>query len=1157
MGEGNTASRGGRSGQSQSSLSSSKTGSSSQKDKKLKRGGKEEKNNSSVKGATRRAHTNLEKPLKENGKVSSTKGPVNDNAGAKPDKASGRSNINVEKRGGSGRRGDTARKKGCSVEKKAKEEVSREKNGKKVVRASFPSEIIGQSKETCFPEHFDLEEMANGISSGSIFSGVFRVNAGARNEGFVTLKGLPNDVFIPGACNQNRAIEGDKVALRIKPPSEWYPPKGARKNSAILNSGKEGIKSNAKSSKKNKKKNGTQRGQHASEAGSTTTAYNVPPSMEGKRIRQMTPPVWLGYNTDIVASPSMMVSPSGGDLAMTLVEDGNNDQLLVARTQEDQLAENCSDSLHTMLDPVSTVDFLVQTFQKAHLDPKVHDKKVEDATWKTLSTSPTTANEERFRLASPDAGGLDAINSLLISKEFKGWRPTAEVVGILEPSPRRQNIVGVFRYDGDRVYVMPCDPRMPPLQVDKGRIQEQGLHRLLEEAAQSVDGMQRTLVSSALKSWKASEHFPYADQIRVIGLSGNLQCETKAILEAEQIKDDDGFNEEVLECLPSLPWKASEADLADRRDFRDHRVFSIDPPTARDLDDALSIEVLDNGLFRIGVHIADVSYFVRPGTALDVEASERSTSVYLVDRVIPMLPRPLCEDLCSLNPGVDRLCMSIVWDMNSNGDIRKTWMGRTVIHSCAKLSYPHVQEMIEKNALGKDACLKPEEVNIHGSNSWEDIVADCLRLHSVAQNLRRRRFTEGGALRLDNTRLYFDLDSDGNPVSYGVYEQKDANRLVEEFMLKANMSAAEFISQVFPQRALLRSHPPPNAEKMQEIPDMIARLLPDMPSFKVSSAHEIYQSLISLQEALYSNPETASDAGFIMDVVTLLCTKPMQLAKYFCTGDEPDEFLWRHYALSVEYYTHFTSPIRRYPDILVHRLILAALDVVRERCEMPLKDDSSLQVEVALVRNDTTGGDASPDDDDEDEGDDEVVLQKHQIFDTETISRLAAHANDRKLAAKNAQDGALKLYLASFLLEKPQVFEGIVANLGGHLFFDVYIPDLGMDVRVWTADALKGGQKAIDAKWNAAESVLRLSLPPSSTRDGTDAQPDYSDVPSITNLTNPKNLSHCQLPLELRALSRLPLVLGGRRSEMSGSPSGLLAKIFFGPLQLALNDMTQ
>lgn len=319
----------------------------------------------------------------------------------------------------------------------------------------------------------------------------------------------------------------------------------------------------------------------------------------------------------------------------------------------------------------------------------------------------------------------------------------------------------------------------------------------------------------------------------------------------------------------------------------------------------------------------------------------------------------------------------------------------------------------------------PDGVRVYDDHAWKDVAEDSLRLYKISKHLRKKRF-DNGALRLDNVKLFFQLDEDGSPADFGAYVVTDANRLIEEFMLAANMAAARIIADAFPDRAMLRRHPPPNKERMEELKQTVEFLFPELPPIDVRSAGSIQRWLLEAK-ALLEDKDPAA-----MEVITMMCTRPMQLAEYFCTGDENNMDEWRHYALAVTHYTHFTSPIRRYPDILVHRTLMAALEK-KNGMKMVSKKE---------------------------------LVEKHGLFEREMVSSLAKHANDRKLAAKSAQDNALKVYLSYYLMEHPGVYDGIVTGVGGTDFFDVYVPALGVDVRVHVDRLLVGGEHAIRSTWN-------------------------------------------------------------------------------------------
>uniref|UniRef100_A0A803XP64 DIS3 like 3'-5' exoribonuclease 2 n=1 Tax=Meleagris gallopavo TaxID=9103 RepID=A0A803XP64_MELGA len=418
-------------------------------------------------------------------------------------------------------------------------------------------------------------------------------------------------------------------------------------------------------------------------------------------------------------------------------------------------------------------------------------------------------------------------------------------------------------------------------------------------------------------------------------------------------------------------------------------IFTIDPSTAKDLDDALSCKQLPDGNFEVGVHIADVSYFVLEETALDKVASERATSVYLVQKVIPMLPKLLCEELCSLNPMRDRLTFSVMWKVTPKGKILDEWFGRTVICSCAKLSYDHAQSMIENP--GK--VFSPEELPpISPQHSVAEIQQAVLNLHRIAQHLRKQRFIDG-ALRLDQLKLSFTLDQEsGMPQGCYIYQYRDSNKLVEEFMLLANMAVAHQIYRSFPEQALLRRHPPPQSKLLNDLMEFCHQVGLEIDFSSAGSLHK------SLNETF--GADKYSEAR--KEVLTNMFSRPMQMALYFCTGVLKDETLFRHYALNVPFYTHFTSPIRRYADVVVHRLLSASLGI------------------------------SSP-----------VKMEK------EAIQRQAEHCNDRKMASKRVQELSTDLFFAVFVREcGPLESEAMVMGVLNEAF-DVLVLKFGVQKRIY------------------------------------------------------------------------------------------------------------
>ena len=524
-----------------------------------------------------------------------------------------------------------------------------------------------------------------------------------------------------------------------------------------------------------------------------------------------------------------------------------------------------------------------------------------------------------------------------------------------------------------------------------------------------------TLMIARLKEWHREapldSNFAKGVFARSLGEAGEIEPETDSILLINEI-DSSPFCQEVLDCLPKdLPWKIPQEELESRRDFRDVCVFTIDPATARDLDDALHCKKLDDGTFEIGVHIADVSFFVKEGTALDEVASSRATSTYMVQKVIPMLPRLLCEELCSLNPSEDRLTFSVVWKIDGSGVVQDEWMGKGIIRSRVKLSYEHAQEMIDnpEKVWGEE-----EHPPLASGATITDIVLRVRNLHEIAVKLRRKRF-ENGTLRLDKAKISFDLDGKtGLPIGWHPYIQRESNKLIEEFMLFANLAVAHRIYKAFSEKAMLRCHPKPDARQLEEI-----RALCN--SIGINFSHE---SSKGIQETLNTFPPNSPEHL----VLSHLSMKPMKAAKYFCAAaaeGDPEEFL--HYALSVPLYTHFTSPIRRYPDVIVHRLLAACLDV-----------------------------------------------QPEPGFTSEDLDVIAARCNDKKLAAKKAGEASVELYLGAFVREcGPLTEDGIVVSVM-HESVDVLVPDFGIIKRVYFkySDEVKSFEFQEGHKSRAAEVLI-------------------------------------------------------------------------------------
>ncbi|XP_022855042.1 exosome complex exonuclease RRP44 homolog A [Olea europaea var. sylvestris] len=424
-------------------------------------------------------------------------------------------------------------------------------------------------------------------------------------------------------------------------------------------------------------------------------------------------------------------------------------------------------------------------------------------------------------------------------------------------------------------------------RIPKIRIQTRQLGNLLDK---------RIIVS--VDSWDCLSRYPSGHYVRTIGEIGDRETEVEVVLIENDI-DARPFSSQVLACLPPLPWSVSSEDLANpvRQDLRHLRVFSVDPPGCKDIDDALHCTTLPNGNFEVGVHIADVTNFVHPGTPLDDEAAQRGTSVYLVDRRIDMLPKPLTEDICSLRADVERLAFSVIWEMTPEAEIISTRYTKTIIKSSAALSYVEAQARMDDSRL------------------MDPLTTDLRNMNALAKVMRQRRI-DRGAITLASAEVKFQIDTETHdPLDIGMYQIREANQMVEEFMLAANVSVAEKILKHFPLCSLLRRHPSPTKEMLE-------------PLVRTAAAVGFFLDVSSSKALADSLDRAVGDDPYFNKLIRILATRCMTQAVYFCSGDlSPAEF--SHYGLAAPLYTHFTSPIRRYADVIVHRLLAASLGTTK------------------------------------------------------------------------------------------------------------------------------------------------------------------------------------------------------------------------------------
>lgn len=529
------------------------------------------------------------------------------------------------------------------------------------------------------------------------------------------------------------------------------------------------------------------------------------------------------------------------------------------------------------------------------------------------------------------AGALDGDRVMVaVARRSRDGELEGTITEVVERS--RRPYIGTAQLTTNSIFITPDSRRIgTDIRLERKRYPE------VEEGDK---------IAVRVVAWDEGERLPEGELVERLGRAGDNDTEMHAILAEFDLPYH--FEKEVTMAAERIAGEITAEEVAKRRDMREVVTFTIDPADAKDFDDALSLRQVKEGVWEIGVHIADVTHYVTPGSVVDDEAVERATSVYLVDRTVPMLPERLCNDLCSLRPNEDKLSFSAVFTLNDDAEILDEWFGRTVIHSDRRFTYEEAQAVIESGA--------------------GDYAEEITTLNRLAQRLRKERFRHG-AIAFERDEVRFRLDDEGRPIGVYTKVQKEANQLIEEFMLLANRRVAEFCAhrvvngRRVPRPMVYRVHDEPSEDKLGRFRDFALRF---GHYFKAQKGRAVAKEMNKLLSTIAGSAEA--------NAITTLAVRSMAKAVY--TTDNIG-----HYGLAFPYYTHFTSPIRRYPDMMVHRILA-------------------------------------------------TYLAGEKRVDKKHLEQLCQHSTEREILASEAERASIKYKMAEFMKDRiGEEFDGVVSGM--------------------------------------------------------------------------------------------------------------------------------
>uniref|UniRef100_A0A7I4Y1S2 Ribonuclease II R domain containing protein n=1 Tax=Haemonchus contortus TaxID=6289 RepID=A0A7I4Y1S2_HAECO len=823
-----------------------------------------------------------------------------------------------------------------------------------------------KTRKPYFMPYMSLEAVTRGLANGDLVKGSLCVNQRNYEESYVDNPDGDDqlDLLILGVHDRNRALHGDVVIVRIKERMNWV------------------IRENL---------------YQAWRAGH----LNVSREDNGQPIT--IPPVAAPKSDDLVeVSIGGLADPHIRKASLNLKIPANKErkysrQAMVIIGAQLEIARR--ESLSSQL--AATLPIVHPSLPPPDVQKTIDSLSIGRMGDFGASTSAQLARKlpgvaKRTQIVS---SGKRAAYRTLSEMPDEDWgvpdvclQKTAEVMYIMEMKNCRA-AMGQLKVmtDGNRNWALfsPTDSRMPRMMIPADQLPSGFFERPQDFA--------KFMFVARMVEWQATAQFARGKLERTLGVAGDVEAETEGLLFSNNV-DTREFSMSVMHCLPifeTKQWTIDEKEFKYRRDLRDSIIFTISARDSHELDDALSIEEISdcdgNGTpgFEIGVHIADVSHFVFENTELDAWAANRACTVNLVHKSIPMLPRVLTEDMCSLIPGKDRLALSVMWKMDKTGTIVDEWFGRTIIRSRVHLGYEHVQNFIEN----PEKLFEDEEYPKVGDGaSLTEIRRKVMQLHMLARRLRSTR-VKNGALRIEQPKLVFSLNPETKlPYAVKAEEPQDSHKLVKEFMLLANIAVATKIEAHFPKTAFLRRHSPPKQKVLREVLEVCEKIgfpLDAASSARLASSLSKFQGGNSLLQS-------------INQVLSMLLAKPMQMGYYLCAGSAKKKDEYHHYALNVPLYTHFTSPMRRYADIIVHRQLAAALGY----CPPTEKTVADLE-------------------------------------------RLAQHCNDKKLAAKAVSDSSDDTFFGLIVKQNgPIEARGVVISVMD-ASFDVLVLKYGVVKRVY------------------------------------------------------------------------------------------------------------